>query len=897
VALEAGQKLLHYRLLEKIGEGGMGVVWKALDTDLDREVAIKVLPEAFAEDGERLARLEQEARLLASLNHPNIAAIYGLHTRPEDGLRFLAMEFVQGENLERRLARGALDPQRAIAIALQIAAALEVAHENGIVHRDLKPANICFGTDRGMSRTGGFEDGSVRVLDFGLAKALDGGPEKRRDLTQSPTLTGMGTEAGVILGTASYMSPEQARGQGCDRRGDIWSFGVVLYEMLTGERLFDGETLSDTLADILRHEVDFDALPAGTPLQVRRLLSRCLNKDVSQRLQAIGDARIELQEALTSPEYRVAGSDLGERRSDRRFRGRLIAGLGALSIVATLAALWGWLRPAETARGPKQFTIPLPPGEELQAAPSISRDGTQLAYVSRRGVEPSRLYVRPLDAFDAQAVPGTDNANMPFFSPDGRAVGFFADGFLKTVELSGGSPRVLAPAPSPFGGTWTEDDYIIFTKTINSGLLRIPADGGPVQTLTTPDLGAKGYAHVWPRALRGGTRVAFTVWSGSDASGGTALFDLETDSWSFLMKDSGGGMIIDSGYLLTPWNLEVEHDLAAVRAAPLSLDGTSTLAETATVLEGVYSVPWRDEAWMSVSANGTLAYVPGTVADRQLVWVLPDGSMEPAVEIRAVHDNLALSLDDSRAVVKNGGHLWVYDLEGGTRLRLTSEEFNGGPVWDPAGNRVFFSSNRAGDWDIYARSADGTGDTERLWDRQLTQWVNSISPDGTLMIAEPNPETGIDLWVRTADGETKAFLVTPSNEDHGAFDPTGTLVAYASNETGREEIYIVPYPGPGQRVPVSREGGTIPRWSRDGSTLFYLQGDTVMAATLDRSGDIEVVDRRRQFSGKFFTRYTWVWDVTADDRFLMIHRDPGSVPDRINIVLDWTSEVERMALR
>jgi hypothetical protein len=361
-----------------------------------------------------------------------------------------------------------------------------------------------------------------------------------------------------------------------------------------------------------------------------------------------------------------------------------------------------------------------------------------------------------------------------------------------------------------------------------------------------------------------------------------------------LVPTASGGMYVESGYVLTPWDSEIDSDQATIRASVLSTDDSGPLAIDATVLKGVFSVPWRAESWISVASNGTLAYAPGSVADRRLVWVDLDGNIEAADDTRAVHDSIDLSPDGRRAVVKNGDHLWVYDLEGGTRIRLTAEGENGGPVWDVGGDRVFFSSNRSGDWDLYVRSADGTGEAEHLWDRKIAQWANSVAPDGTLVLNEPNPETGEDLWIRDTDGETRPFLVTASNERGAEFSPDGSLIAYASNESGRNEIYVLPYPGPGTRVPISREGGHVPRWSRDGSTLFYVQGDAIMSAQLELDPELRVLERRELFSGKFMTRYTSVWDVAPDGRFLMIHRGPDSVPDRINVVLNWTTELNRL---
>ena len=698
----------------------------------------------------------------------------------------------------------------------------------------------------------------------------------------------------MILGTAAYMSPEQARGKTVDRRADIWAFGVVLCEMLTGAELFQGETISDTLAAVLREEIDWSSLPANTPSAIQRLLRRCLTRDPARRLQSIGDARLDLDDAATEPAQPESASADGEPTA-RRATSPLVYLLAAVAIVTTLLAAWGWLRPAtEATRSPTRLSIALPPGEELEDAPAISRDGRSVAYVSRKGVEPSRLWVRSLDDFERQAGAGSENAERPFFSPDARSIGFIGDGVLKVVELDGGTPRAIAPAPTAFGATWLDDDRIVFAPTINSGLQSVPVSGGEVQTLTTPDMGEQGYAHVWPRALPGGKHVLFTIWTGSTRGlAGSAVYSIESGEYRSVWPDQGGGYYAATGHLLAPADAEVDGDMAALRAAPFTVGDEAIGDEGRPVLENIYGVPWRQQPWFAISESGTMAYVPGSVADRRIVWYDQEGNREPAIETRAVHDNMSLSPDGRRVVLKNDIHLWVHDLDSGTRIRLTSEPNNGGPVWAPDGKRIIFSSNRGGNWDLYARSADGTGEAELLWERDNSQWAVHAAPDGTLLVEESGPENGIDLWALPPGGEPAPFLVTPENEEGGRFSPDGRLIAYTSNGSGRPEIYLLPYPGPGPRVPVSREGGINARWSRDGKTLYYIQGDAVMAATVRRDPEPKIVERRRLFTGKFLSIYAWVWDVAPDGRFLMIERDPGSVPDRINVVLDWTTELER----
>ena len=496
MALTPGSRLGIYEVTAQIGEGGMGQVFRAHDTKLNRDVALKVLPDAFASDPDRLARFTREAHALAALNHTNIAHIHGLEE--SSGVRALVMELVEGPTLADRIAQGPIPIDEALPIARQIAEALEAAHEQGIVHRDLKPANIKVRPD-----------GTVKVLDFGLAKATEPVVASTPSMSRSPTITTPAmTQAGIILGTAAYMSPEQARGKIVDKRADIWAFGAVLYEMLTGRRAFPGDDLSLTLAAVMMQDPAWAAFPPATPSNVRQLLRRCLVKDPRQRIRDMGDVRLAL-EAAHDP----------APAPNRQTRHPLVWASGVVvvaSLALTASALWN--RPAAAHKTAVRFTIPLPSGQEIISYPAITRDGQTVAYVAQQGTDDAQLYLRDLNSFEPRAVAGSSGARQPFFSPDGKWVAFFAQGQLQKAEVTGGTPVRLAEASYPFGGTWNDDNTIIYTVSLGSGLMRIPASGGMPESLTKPDGAAQGYAHVFPQALPGGRRVLFTMWGQSQGS-------------------------------------------------------------------------------------------------------------------------------------------------------------------------------------------------------------------------------------------------------------------------------------------------------------------------------------------------------------------------------------------
>ena len=879
MALTPGTRLGVYEITAPLGEGGMGQVWRARDTKLDRDVAIKVLPEAFAHDADRLARFTREAKTLASLNHPHIAAIYGLEE--SSGVTALVMELVEGEDLSQRIARGAIPLDEALPIAKQIAEALEAAHEQGIIHRDLKPANIKVRAD-----------GTVKVLDFGLAKALDPAAASSPEPMNSPTITSPAmTQAGMILGTAAYMAPEQAKGKAVDKRADIWAFGIVLHEMLTGQRLFSAETIPETLAHVMTREIDLGTLPATTPRHIRTLLARCLVKEPKQRLRDIGEARLALAGApeTAAPQATAAQTALAPRS-------RLPwAVAGSLAVMAAAAVIFGGRSvPADVEKTSTRLTIPLPAGQELTSSPAITRDGRTVAYVTQQGLDAPQLYLRDLNSFESRMVTGSSGAVQPFFSPDGKWVAFFGQGQLQKAEVAGGAPIRLAEAAVPFGGTWNDDNTIIYTASINSGLLRIPASGGTPESLTKPDGAAGGYGHVFPQVLPGGRRVLFTIWG---TTPGSAVLSLESRRWDMVLPTTflfGAGLFEpargSTGHIL------VVDRSAGVVAAPFDAAHPAPTSVATTVLSNVYSEFERESrGWLSISNNRTAVYAAANPAKSSLVWVDREGRAESLGKGQDLYRELRLSPDGMKAVVRVGLNLWIHDLPRGTRAPLTSGNASSFyQLWSPDPRRVIFGSNRGGDWDIYSQPADGSRPADVLLKQPSDQYPSSMAGDGTLLYFEINPKTGVDLWTLSPDGKTSPLRVTPFNEREGRFSPGAAgaprWVAYSSDESGRSEVYVQSYPAGTNRIAVSDGGGSTPMWSPDGTELFYLTGDAVVAVAIRSDGNFGA-PRKLFDRSNYYLRYGY--DVSPDGkRFLMIRRDEGFVPRQLNVILNWSDDGE-----
>jgi serine/threonine-protein kinase len=891
MTLALGTRLGPYEIVSLLGAGGMGEVYRARDTKLDRDVALKVLPAAFAKDAERMARFKREAQVLASLSHPNIAAVYGLE---ESGsVRALVMELVEGPTLAERLKSGAIPLEDALAVAKQIAEALEASHEKSVIHRDLKPANIKLN-----------EELKVKVLDFGLAKALET-EGSASAISHSPTLSEMATQAGVILGTAAYMSPEQAKGKAVDRRADIWAFGCVLYEMLTGKRTFGGETVSDVLAAVIRAEPDFAALPPDTPPKIRDLLRRALNKEPKNRLRDIGDARIAIEETL-DPSKAIAIDKAGWTEPPRARRTQtIIWGLAVLAALSIGLALWSLLRtPSPPTRPIAHLSVTLPPSDRLALgltpAIALSPDGSRLLYVAKRAGT-NQLYVRPIDRLEATPISGTEGGESPFFSPDGQSVGFFAEGKLKRVSLSGGAPLTLCGAATPRGASWGSDESIIFTPSLAySGLFRVSGDGGTPKALTTPDNKQGEISHRWPQILPGGKAVLFSIWSGGPFDDSRiVVLSLETGEQRTLIHGGTSARYVSSGHL-------VYGRAGELLAVPFDLKQLKVTGHPVSILQAVRIVSTTGAVEFSSSADGSLAYVPGgpSGGERILLWVDRLGAAQPLPAPPRSYFAPRLSPDGRRVALGIAGTtqgLWLYELARDTLSRLAETALLPFPIWTPDGKRLTFSLAQEGPWNIFWMPSDGSGAPERLAATQDAQWPGSWSPDGqVLAYTEASPTMGYDIWVLSIRGQRKAqpFLQTPSNESGPTFAPDGRWLAYQSDESGRQEIYVRPFPGPGGKFQISTEGGTEPVWARDGRELFYRNGDKMMAAAIETKAGFAAAKPRylfeRPYEPAFYT-FGANYDVSPDGRrFLMIkaaEQETGAA--RINVVLNWFEDLKR----
>jgi Tol biopolymer transport system component len=888
MTVAAGTKLGSYEVVAPIGAGGMGEVYQAHDTKLGRDVAIKVLPEAFAHDTERLARFQREAKMLASLNHPNIATIHGLEQ--SNGTSYLVMELVSGETLADRVKReGAVPVEEALKIAVQIAEALEAAHEKGIIHRDLKPANVKV-----------TPEGKVKVLDFGLAKAF-AGEVADSNPSQSPTLSAVATMQGVLLGTAAYMSPEQARGKAVDKRTDIWAFGCVLYELLTGKQAFQGETVTEILAAVLKGEPEWQALHTNTPIKIRDLLRRCLQKDVNKRCRDAGDVRIEIEEALAAPATAEATAPTkGIHALGWRTVPLIAVGTFIAAVIVGLAA-WN-LKPAPPQPKPVlRLTITLPPGEQLAALDSpaiaLSPDGTQLAYVAIRG-GPQQIYLRALNNLESRPIAGTEGANSPFFSPDGQWLGFFASGKLKKVSVSGGAAVILGGAWDPHGASWGSQGTIVFSPSTAGVLQRVPDAGGTPQPLTR--LEKSDVNNGWPEFLPGGKAVLFaaSTISGNWTSAQVVVHSVGTGEQRRLLQGTHP-RFAPSGHLLYAQG----GTLMAVAFNSQRLEVTGAAVP---VVEGVLQSVSKGDAQYSISATGSLVYVSGGVqsTQRRMVWVDRKGVEQALPAPARPYRYTRISADGQRVatgIEESENHIWLYDL---LRETLTRWTFEGGVnimgAWTPDGKRIAFQSDTGGPQNIYWQLANGGGGLERLTTSEYINAPNSWSPDGqALAFIEIRPDTGYDILVlRLSDRKVQPFLRTRFNESAPRFSPDGRWLAYISDESGRFEVYVQPYPGPGGKWQVSTDGGTEPVWNPNGRELFYREGDKMMAVDVTTQPSFSAGKPKMLFEGPYLpTPVTFPnYDVSPDgQRFLMLKSVDQSqaAPTQINVVLNWFEELKR----
>ena len=893
-----GKTLIHYEITSEIGRGGMGEVYQAKDTKLGRDVAIKVLPEEFALDKDRVTRFQREAKLLASLNHPNIAAIYGLED--SEGTHFLVMELIEGETLKDRINSGPIPVEEALKLALQMAEALETAHENGVIHRDLKPANIKV-----------TPDGKVKILDFGLAKAYAGDQEKV-SLADSPTISAAATQKGVILGTAAYMSPEQAKGKTVDKRADIWAFGVVLFEMLTGKSLFSGEDVTSTVARVLEREPDFSTLPQNLHSRIRLLLERCLKKDPKDRYSGISDARVDVQEVLNDPSGVFAQPVVGAKlKKELRLGFSWVAAIAILCLIVAGVAVW-YLKPSPLPE-PKRVmrsVYEVPEDQQLFRAfdgtfwLAVTPDGSQFAYSTTKGI-----YIRSMNELDARLISGTDeDASSLCFSPDGQWICYFSmtDQKLKSISVGGGAPTGLCDATAVITAYWHEDNSIVYSD-ISSGVFRIPAKGGTPEVLVERAMVAVG------QLLPNGQSVMF--WDLTSQPYKTMVQSLDTGDQKVVFEGGGGAYSLTGHFIY-----EAEGSYFAVPFDPDKLEftgGAVSLMET--------------PIGMGFSESGTIVYVPApadtvgtTVAPkRSLVWVYRDGREEPLGADPNNYQDVGISPDGTKValqVLMDGNQdIRIWDTVRKTLTRLTFDEAeDGAPLWTSNGQRIVFFSSREGLSGVFWKNADGTGEVEKLYTASgpllTVPW--SLSKDGntvlTLDVSYTPLTTDIGMLSLEGDRQRKGLLEEKHAEAEPQISPDGRWIAYSSNESGKFEIYVRSFPDvdSGGRWQVSTNGGNSPLWSPDGHELFYRNNDASMVVPVETEPTFSPGNPETLYQGVYYSvnMPTLIimtpWDIHPDgDRFLMIKPSEAAegepseattadAPRKIIIVTNWVEELK-----
>jgi len=876
---EKGKSLAdRYVIIDELGKGGMGEVYLAEDTNLKRNVAVKVLPQPFALDKERLARFEREARLLASLNHPNIATIHGLEK--SKGQQFLVMELAEGETLAEQIKKGPLPVDETLEICRQIAEGLESAHEKGIIHRDLKPANIKV-----------TPEGKVKILDFGIAKVFQDQAEDS-GLSQPLAITDEMTRPGMVLGTAAYMSPEQAKGKTIDKRTDIWAFGCILFECLTGKWPFHGDTVTETLASILKAEPDWEALPTAIPGNLMVLLRRCLQKDPKERVHDIADARIELNESL-HPTAIAAQPPIRARRLPAFLW--IIALLSIAVLIAFVVS--DQLRPPTSSGSVRRFTIPMGPVKYLRStALAISPDGTELSYAAD-----GQLFRRPIDQLTTARLGDALQPIRSCFFVNSEWVGCQQLGKLMKVFLATGASVALSDAPGFYGASGLADDSIMFVPGSAMGLWQVPSEGGQRGLVVVPDFGKGERSYRWPAALPGDRALLFAMLTTECSS-----FD-DARIMAYSLKSKDKKMVASGGTY--PRYAATGHVLFArsgnLQAIPFDVKSLAPMGPAKTVLEGILMDRRGGGACFDISKDGTLVYISGGIIshDVDVVWMDRNGNRELILKSEPVDREIRVSPDGARLAFTKGADIWVYDMSLKTQIRITSDAaIDADPIWSPDGRRITFASNRMGTMDIYERSADGTGAEVRLYGSSEPVRPMSWSPDGKILaFVKESQSTGDDIWLLSFSGEGQAsaseFVSTPFHERQPVFSPDGLWIAYISDESGEFDVYIQSFNGAGQRRKLSTHGGIEPMWHPKGGELFFFKGKTAFSAPVKTVPELATSAPRVLFETSDLitsSRYRNA-DISRDgSRFVTI--TPLDEPKELQIivVLNWFEELKRL---
>jgi eukaryotic-like serine/threonine-protein kinase len=913
-SLAPGHRLGAYEIVSFLAKGGMGEVYRAEDKNLVRPVAIKVLPSALSNDSEQMARFEREARLLASLNHTNIASIYGLDHA--EGKQFIVMELVEGETLSERISRGPLAVEEALAICRQIAEGLENAHEKGIIHRDLKPSNVMVSSE-----------GKVKILDFGLAKAFDR-QSNSFGLSQSPTITDTMTNPGAIIGTAAYMSPEQAKGQAVDKRTDIWAFGCILYECLSGIRTFGGESAAEVVAKVLGQSPDWNQLPGQIPSALRMLLQQCLQKDPRMRFHDIADVRIAMGALGEMDAVETESEPAPQRRSIGRpavyaavvLLAGILVGLALIryfhpSSPALMATTTIRVEPGHILAGIMQTTIIRP----TRKAMAISRDGRFIVYCAAKEwpdkdrpeyQTKSHLYLRKIDQLHATLIPGTEMARSPFLSPDNRWIGYWTEGHWKKIPVEGGVAETLCDtASSPMGADWGPDNRILFSDVLSSsrGLSIVSAAGGKPEALTHPDSNKGEASHRLPSWLPNGKAALFTITRYASKPSLIALLDLDSHKWHVLLEDAADARYVSTGHLV----FLRQGTLMAVR---FNLATLSVVGQPVALLENVMQAINASatglnthEGQFDISDSGALVYAEGGVTPspkHTLVWVDQKGMEQPAVPFQSTFPWPRLSPDGQRIAYRGPGmQIWIYDLIRGTNSRLTSDGEAIMPVWSPDGKRILFSwTNSSMNSNLFWQPYDESTSMERLATSDSSQQPGSWSPNGETVAFvtsyTPNQQDIALLDIRSR--QVKPFLNSKYNEFFPEFSPDGRWIAFTTDETGQDEVYVRPFPNSTRKYSVSSSGGIEPLWARNGKQLFYRGEIEMFVADVRTDGGFSTSKPRLLFEkpGYVFGYPVRTYDISLDgQRFLMVKREemkPSPLTEMI-LVQNWTEELKRRA--
>jgi len=890
--LTPGSKLGPYEVQSPLGAGGMGEVYRALDTRLDRTVAIKVLASHLSSSPELKQRMEREARAISSLNHPNICHLYDIGS--QDGTDYLVMELLEGQTQAERLRKGAMPLSESLKIGIALADALAVAHRQGIVHRDLKPGNIML------------TQGGAKLMDFGLAKSL--GPRNTAvgsgappSFTAVATLSGPSpltplTTAGSVVGTIQYMSPEQIEGKEADARSDIFAFGAVLYEMVTGKRAFQGKSHLSTATAILEKDPDpISAIQPLAPKALEHTVQTCLAKDPEERFQNAHDLKLQLLWLTgAGSEGPVAGSSLKARSPRKLWAAWAVA---ALAVVAS-GLLWV-LRDTGSKPAVARFSISAPANTwfdtELELPLAISPDGQRLAYVVRRGDSAtSMLYLRRMDEFEGTPIPGTEDAFMPFFSPDGKWVGFGTSFRLKKVLVEGGTVVDIAPMDNMLGATWGEDGYIYFGR-FSAGLSRVSQNGGKIETVSSPDPARQEQGHSWPEILPDRDSILFSITKSFGASDAElAVFSIRKRTWHTILSNASNAHYLPTGHL-------VYGHAGILMAVPFDPKSLSVTGPPVQVLHGVLANPDDGYSCLAVAQSGNLVYVTGAErterASTHVVWVSRDGKESPASETLQAYEDMSIAPDKKMAAFTIPGepvwNIWILNLERGNLSRLTFTGDNRDPVWSPDGRHVAYTSFRDGHFGIYWSTVDGSSPEQRLSSNQFEPYVRTFTRDGKKLILSENGSTGeAASWEIAVSGEaTPVPLRNLGDGDEHDFSPDGKWIVYESAETGQSEVYVQPYPGPGGKWQVSSGGGTHARWSPDGREIFFRRGDTMMSAAVQTQPPFASDTPHVLFTGHY--QHSGIDYETDGRRFLMIKAADQKGPTSLQVVLNWTRELKK----